>query len=87
MSAQPCARCKRAVDSPQLHDAAEHLATSKANVGKAVQRSEARLSIQLFRRAMRAVRLREDGNIYVQVARAECARQKNWRAKKSFILD
>lgn len=48
--------------------AAEHLATSKANVGKAVQRLEVRLGIQLFQRTTRAVRLTEDGEIYLQAA-------------------
>jgi DNA-binding transcriptional LysR family regulator len=48
--------------------AAENLGTSKANVGKAVQRLEARLGTRLFQRTTRAVRLTEDGEIYLQAA-------------------
>src|SRR5215472_11430251 len=50
--------------------AAEQLATSKSNVGKAVQRLEARLKTKLFQRTTRAVRLTEDGQIYLDAARA-----------------
>ena len=45
--------------------AAEKLATSKSNVGKAVQRLEARLGTKLLQRTTRAVRLTEDGEIYL----------------------
>ena len=50
--------------------AAENLGTSKANVGKAVQRLEGRLKTRLFQRTTRAVRLTEDGEIYLQAAQA-----------------
>jgi DNA-binding transcriptional LysR family regulator len=50
--------------------AAEQMATSKSNVGKAVQRLEARLGIRLLQRTTRAVRLTEDGEIYLDAARA-----------------
>jgi DNA-binding transcriptional LysR family regulator len=50
--------------------AAEQMATSKSNVGKAVQRLEARLGTRLFQRTTRAVRLTEDGQIYLEAARA-----------------
>ncbi len=50
--------------------AAEHLGTSKSNVGKAVQRLEARLGTRLFQRTTRAVRLTEDGETYLEAARA-----------------
>jgi DNA-binding transcriptional LysR family regulator len=50
--------------------AAEQLATSKSNVGKAVRRLEARLGAKLFQRTTRAVRLTEDGQIYLDAARA-----------------
>jgi len=50
--------------------AAENLGTSKSNVGKAVQRLEARLGTRLFQRTTRAVRLTEDGEIYLQAAQA-----------------
>lgn len=49
--------------------AAEHLATNKSNVGKAVQRLEARLGTRLFQRTTRAVRLTEDGETYLSAAR------------------
>lgn len=49
---------------------AEQLGTSKSNVGKAVQRLEARLSAKLFQRTTRAVRLTEDGQTYLDAARA-----------------
>lgn len=49
--------------------AAEHLATNKSNVGKAVQRLEARLGARLFQRTTRAVRLTEDGEVYLVAAR------------------
>ncbi len=45
--------------------AAEGLGTNKSNVGKAVQRLEARLGTQLFQRTTRAVRLTEDGETYL----------------------
>jgi DNA-binding transcriptional LysR family regulator len=48
--------------------AAENLGTSKSNVGKAVQRLEARLGTKLFQRTTRAVRLTEDGETYLQAA-------------------
>ncbi len=50
--------------------AAEQLGTSKSNVGKAVQRLEARLGTRLFQRTTRAVRLTEDGETYLQAARS-----------------
>ena len=50
--------------------AAEQLATSKSNVGKAVQRLEARLGTRRLQRTTRAVRLTEDGETYLQAARA-----------------
>lgn len=50
--------------------AAEQLETSKSNVGKAVQRLEARLGTRLLQRTTRAVRLTEDGEIYLEAARA-----------------
>lgn len=49
--------------------AAEDLGSSKSNVGKAVQRLEARLGTKLFQRTTRAVRLTEDGETYLQAAR------------------
>jgi DNA-binding transcriptional LysR family regulator len=48
--------------------AAEELGSSKSNVGKAVQRLEARLGSQLFQRTTRAVRLTEDGETYLLAA-------------------
>jgi DNA-binding transcriptional LysR family regulator len=48
--------------------AAENLSTSKSNVGKAVQRLEARLGTKLFQRTTRAVRLTEDGETYLTAA-------------------
>ncbi|WP_243040089.1 LysR family transcriptional regulator [Dyella sedimenti] len=53
--------------------AAENLATSKSNVGKAVQRLEARLGTKLFQRTTRAVHLTEDGEIYLQASQAALA--------------
>jgi DNA-binding transcriptional LysR family regulator len=50
--------------------AAEKLGTSKSNVGKAVQRLELRLGTRLLQRTTRAVRLTEDGEIYLEAARA-----------------
>lgn len=50
--------------------AAEKLGTSKSNVGKAVQRLEARLGTRLLQRTTRAVRLTEDGELYLEAARA-----------------
>jgi len=50
--------------------AAEKLGTSKSNVGKAVQRLEVRLGARLLQRTTRAVRLTEDGEIYLEAARA-----------------
>ena len=49
--------------------AASQLATSKSNVGKAIQRLEARLGVKLLQRTTRAVRLTEDGQIYLEAAR------------------
>ncbi|CAB3757817.1 LysR family transcriptional regulator [Paraburkholderia humisilvae] len=46
------------------------LGTSKSNVGKAVQRLEARLGARLFQRTTRAVRLTEDGETYLLAAQA-----------------
>lgn len=53
--------------------AAENLATSKSNVGKAVQRLETRLGTKLFQRTTRAVHLTEDGEIYLQASQAALA--------------
>jgi DNA-binding transcriptional LysR family regulator len=50
--------------------AAEKLGTSKSNVGKAVQRLEVRLGARLLQRTTRAVRLTEDGELYLEAARA-----------------
>jgi len=50
--------------------AAEQLGSSKSNVGKAVQRLEARLGTQLFQRTTRAVRLTEDGETYLTAAQS-----------------
>ncbi len=50
--------------------AAEDLEPSKSNVGKAVQRLEARLGTRLFQRTTRAVRLTEDGEIYLAAAQS-----------------
>jgi DNA-binding transcriptional LysR family regulator len=50
--------------------AAERLGTSKSNVGKAVQRLESRLGTKLLQRTTRAVRLTEDGETYLEAARA-----------------
>jgi DNA-binding transcriptional LysR family regulator len=50
--------------------AGEELGTSKSNVGKAVQRLEARLGTRLFQRTTRAVRLTEDGETYLFAAQA-----------------
>lgn len=49
--------------------AAERLGTSKSNVGKAVQRLEVRLGTRLLQRTTRAVRLTEDGELYLEAAR------------------
>jgi DNA-binding transcriptional LysR family regulator len=49
--------------------AAEQMGTSKSNAGKAVQRLEARLGTRLLQRSTRAVRLTEDGQIYLDAAR------------------
>jgi DNA-binding transcriptional LysR family regulator len=50
--------------------AAERLGTNKSSVGKAVQRLEKHLGTRLFQRTTRAVRLTEDGEIYLAAARA-----------------
>ncbi len=50
--------------------AAAQLGTSKSNVGKAVQRLEGRLGTRLFQRTTRAVRLTEEGETYLEAARA-----------------
>jgi len=50
--------------------AAEQLGTSKSNVGRAVQRLEARLETRLFHRTTRAVRLTEEGQTFLDAARA-----------------
>jgi DNA-binding transcriptional LysR family regulator len=50
--------------------AAERLGTSKSNVGKAVQRLELRLGTRLLQRTTRAVRLTEDGELYLEAARS-----------------
>lgn len=49
--------------------AAEDIGSSKSNVGKAVQRLEARLGTRLFQRTTRAVRLTEDGETYLVAAK------------------
>jgi DNA-binding transcriptional LysR family regulator len=48
--------------------AAGEIGSSKSNVGKAVQRLEARLGTRLFQRTTRAVRLTEDGETYLLAA-------------------
>lgn len=53
--------------------AAENLGTGKSNVGKAVQRLETRLRTKLFQRTTRAVRLTEDGEIYLTAAQSALA--------------
>src|ERR1700761_4979606 len=50
--------------------AAEKLGTSKSNVGKAVQRLEVRLGARMLQRTTRAGRLTEDGELYLDAARA-----------------
>jgi DNA-binding transcriptional LysR family regulator len=50
--------------------AAEALGSSKSNVGKAVQRLEARLGTRLLQRTTRAVHLTEEGALYLEAARA-----------------
>lgn len=49
--------------------AAEHLQTTKSNVGKAVQKIESDLGVKLFQRSTRTVRLTEEGLIYLEAAR------------------
>lgn len=56
-------------ESASFTRAAERLGTVKSNAGKAVQRLEARLGTKLFQRTTRAVRLTEDGEIYLHAAR------------------
>jgi DNA-binding transcriptional LysR family regulator len=46
------------------------LGMSKSNIGKAVQRLEEWLCTRLFQRTTRAVRLTEDGETYLEAARA-----------------
>jgi DNA-binding transcriptional LysR family regulator len=53
--------------------AAEKLATTKSSIGKAVRRLEDRLGVRLLQRTTRAVRLTEDGEIYLQAARSALA--------------
>lgn len=53
--------------------AAVRLGSSKSGVGKAVQRLEARLGTRLLRRSTRAVRLTEDGALYLEAALAGLA--------------
>jgi DNA-binding transcriptional LysR family regulator len=48
--------------------AAEKLGTNKSSVGKAVQRLEKHLGSQLFQRTTRAVRLTEDGELYLSAS-------------------
>jgi DNA-binding transcriptional LysR family regulator len=50
--------------------AAEQLGTSKSNAGKAVQRLEDRLGTRLLQRTTRVVSLTEDGQTYLEAARA-----------------
>ncbi|SDD96204.1 DNA-binding transcriptional regulator, LysR family [Massilia sp. PDC64] len=50
--------------------AAEKVGTNKSSVGKAVQRLEKHLGTRLFQRTTRAVRLTEDGEIYLAAALA-----------------
>ncbi len=50
--------------------AAERLGSSKSNVGKAVQRLEARLGTRLLQRTTRAVSLTEEGATYLLAAQA-----------------
>src|ERR1700744_5031791 len=56
--------------SASFTKAAEKLGTSKSNVGRAVQRLETRLGTRLLQRTTRAVRLTEDGEVYLDAARA-----------------
>jgi DNA-binding transcriptional LysR family regulator len=57
-------------ESASFTRAAERLGTGKSNTGKAIQRLEAKLGTRLFQRTTRAVRLTEDGETYLQAARA-----------------
>ncbi|QJT82287.1 LysR family transcriptional regulator [Kosakonia sp. MUSA4] len=50
--------------------AAEFFGTGKAGMGKAVQRLEEHLGTRLFQRTTRAVTLTEDGETYLEAARA-----------------
>lgn len=50
--------------------AAERLGSNKSSVGKAVQRLEKHLGTRLFQRTTRAVRLTEDGEIYLAASLA-----------------
>ena len=61
--------------------AAEQLGSSKSNVGKAVQRLETRLGTRLFQRTTRAVRLTEDGETYLEAARADRTDIRRGRAR------
>jgi DNA-binding transcriptional LysR family regulator len=56
-------------ESASFTRAAEKLGTSKSNVGKAVQRLEGRLGTRRLQRTTRAVRLTEDGELYLDAAR------------------
>lgn len=55
-------------------NAAERLGTNKSRVGKAVQRLERYLGTRLFQRTTRAVRLTEDGEVYLAAALAAIER-------------
>lgn len=54
--------------------AAARLGANKSGVGKAVQRLEKHLAVQLFQRTTRAVHLTEDGQIYLSAAQAAIER-------------
>ncbi|MFL9901273.1 LysR family transcriptional regulator [Paraburkholderia fungorum] len=54
--------------------AAEEIGSSKSNVGKAVQRLEARLGTRLFQRTTRAVRLTEEVRPYLAAAQQGAGR-------------
>ncbi|MGO6816795.1 LysR family transcriptional regulator [Rhizobium brockwellii] len=50
--------------------AAEQTASTKSSIGKAIKRLESHLNVRLLQRTTRAVRLTEDGEIYLEAARS-----------------
>jgi DNA-binding transcriptional LysR family regulator len=56
--------------SQSFTKAAEQLASTKSSIGKAIRRLEAQLNARLLQRTTRAVRLTEDGEIYLDAAKA-----------------